>query len=415
MSRSLWILRSSGLSLLVPALTGCHVSGCREGDMVCAALTASETGAGSTDETTVTSNEPTASTDTGTGTEPGTSTETDPTTGEAGVCGDAVVTADEDCDDGNDDETDACLSTCAFARCGDGTIHIGLEQCDDGNDDNADECTNNCQLARCGDGYVHPPEVCDEGKANSNTIYGGCGVTCELGPGCGDGIVNGPEECDDQNDDPADGCLAGCIEATSCKQILEIHPGVPSGSYRVWREAFGNALDVTVYCDMETDGGGYTFLKVDTEYGNASDKGAKVAEKQCNGYDMHLFVPRTEAHLKSAYTLATTDNLTPVGGGKIGKGSEYLSILAIFPTVNGATCEGKGLNSVDCPMWRARDDEAFWVTKTPVAGEPSDEHCIECSMFYKWNADGTLKSYTTFPVGEGASSYRFLCDIADKV
>ena len=80
-----------------------------------------------------------------------------------------------------------------------------------------------------------------------------------------------------------------------------------------------------------------------------------------------------------------------------------------------ATCGGKGLNSVDCPKWRARDDERFWVTKMAVPGEPSDEHCIDCSMFYKWNLDGTLKSYTTFPVGEGASSYRFLCDIGDKV
>lgn len=35
-------------------------------------------------------------------------------------------------------------------------------------------------------------------------------------------------------------------------------------------------------------------------------------------------------------------------------------------------------------------------------------------MLYKSNVDGTLKSYTTFPSGEGAGSYRFICDIADK-
>ena len=62
----------------------------------------------------------------------------------------------------------------------------------------------------------------------------------------------------------------------------------------------------------------------------------------------------------------------------------------------------------------ARDDEQFWVTNKAVADEPSDQHCAGCSMYYKWNLDGTLKSYTTFAVGEGASSYRFLCDVADK-
>ena len=54
------------------------------------------------------------------------------------------------------------------------------------------------------------------------------------------------------------------------------------------------------------------------------------------------------------------------------------------------------------------------ATDKAVPGEPSDEHCAGCSMLYKWNPDGSLKSYTTFPAGDGASSYRFICDVADK-
>ena len=193
-----------------------------------------------------------------------------------------------------------------------------------------------------------------------------------------------------------------------------MNAGAPSGKYRIWPEALGGNLDLAVHCDMQSDGGGYTFLKVDTEVANVSDKGAKAAELICQGYGMHLFVTRTQAHLKSAYTFATTDNIAPVGGGTIGKGAEYLSILAIYPKVPAATCKGKGLNSVDCPMWRAHDDQQFWVTNIEVVDEPSEEHCAGCSMLYKWNVNGTLKSYTTFPSGEGASTYRFLCDIADK-
>jgi cysteine-rich repeat protein len=395
---------------VMAALAGCHVSGCREDDQVCQDLASSSEGSGSTDAT-----------DSQTGSS-GDQTTSGPTTGESSssgevpaVCGDGVVGGDEQCDDGNDATDDDCMPSCELARCGDGFINVGHEECDDADAENDDDCTTKCTLPRCGDGLLHPPsEACDEGKLNSDSFYGGCGSQCQPGPGCGDGVVNGPEDCDDGNDDPHDGCLTGCIEAASCQQILAVVPDAPTGKYRVWPTSLGGAKDVNVFCDMTTDGGGYSFLKVDTQVINASDKGAVAAELLCNNYGMHLLVPRTQAHLKAAYDFAIADNLTPVGGGVIGKGAEYLAILAIFPTAAMATCDGNGLNSDDCPKWRAWDDQRFWVTDVAVPGEPSEEHCLDCSMFYKWNLDGTLKSYTTFPIGEGASSYRFVCDLADK-
>ena len=39
------------------------------------------------------------------------------------------------------------------AACGNGSVEVG-EQCDDGNDTNTDECTNGCEVGVCGDG-VH--------------------------------------------------------------------------------------------------------------------------------------------------------------------------------------------------------------------------------------------------------------------
>jgi cysteine-rich repeat protein len=407
--------RSTRLACLMAttaALAGCHVPGCREGDQACMMLVETTSTIDTTG--TLTTGEPTTSMDTSSSTVDVTLTDPDTTTA-PGECGDGVLNGDEECDDGNAAQNDACLPTCEFARCGDGFTHVGTEQCDDGDDDDTDACTSNCTLARCGDGFVHPPEVCDAGKANSDMVYGGCGSNCQWGPGCGDGKINGPEGCDDKNTDPNDGCLVGCIEATSCKQILEVVPGLPSGNYRIWPTALGGGIDLNVYCDMETDGGGYTFLKVDTEIVNASDKGAKAAEAICKAYGMHLFVPRTAGHVASAYAVATGENVPPVGGGMVAKGAEYMAILAIYPGMVGATCEGKGLNSMDCPMWQAWDQQQFWVTDKAILGEPSEDHCLGCSMFYKWNLDGTLKSYTTVPFGEGASSYRFMCDVADKV
>lgn len=398
------------LATLVAAATasGCHSAGCREGDFACAALTDS---APTTDETSSTTSTPTSTTpDTGT-------TET-PTTGltmtSPAVCGDGVVEAGEACDDGNSDDLDACKSDCTPTRCGDGIVQAG-EACDDGDDDDTDNCVGECQVASCGDGFIRAGiEVCDDGAANDDAAYGGCTAACLPGPRCGDAVINGPEECDDNNDDEHDGCMSSCIEAQSCLQIQEVLPAATTGIYRLWPPALGGEGSVVAWCDMDTDGGGYTFLKVDTEFGNESDKGAKKADELCKKYGMRLLVTRTPEHTVAAYKFATTSNLSPIGGGNLNSGVDYLAMLAIYPISPGATCGTGALNSAECPGWRAGDDMPFWVSSTQYADQPDAEHCAGCSMIYKWNPDGTLKSYMTVSFGEGASSYRFLCDIGDK-
>jgi cysteine-rich repeat protein len=66
-----------------------------------------------------------------------------------GVCGDGVVDPGEECDDGNADDTDACLSSCLNASCGDGVVQAGVEECDDGNDFDKDFCSNSCTKVPC--------------------------------------------------------------------------------------------------------------------------------------------------------------------------------------------------------------------------------------------------------------------------
>jgi fibro-slime domain-containing protein len=64
------------------------------------------------------------------------------------VCGDAIVTADEVCDDGkNDGSYGSCLPGCqGFAGfCGDGMTQLDHEQCDDGNRFPTDSCDNACR------------------------------------------------------------------------------------------------------------------------------------------------------------------------------------------------------------------------------------------------------------------------------
>lgn len=400
------VTRALLVALAAAALPACHSPGCRDSDFACAALSDAGT---TTDASTSSTSETTAAIPTTTTVDPTTTTGPPPA-----VCGNGEVEADEACDDANGDDLDACKSDCTATFCGDGVVQVG-EQCDDGNDDESDDCPD-CNFARCGDGFVQAEaEVCDDGAANDDQAYEGCTKACVRGPHCGDGLINGGEGCDDNNLDETDGCMSSCVEARSCLHVKQLVPDSASGVYRLWPEALGGEASVLAYCDMESDGGGYTFVKVDTEFGVESDKGAKKAEEVCKKFGMHLLVTRSPAHTASAYKVATTGNVPPVGGGMVMSGVDYLAILAIFPVAVGDTCEGGALNSSECPKWRAGDDQVYWVTDTAYADQPDSDHCAGCSLIYKWNIDGTAKSYTTVSFGEGASSFRFLCDVGDKL
>ena len=71
---------------------------------------------------------------------------------------------------------------------------------------------------------------------------------------CGDGVINGGEECDDQNADNDDGCLDTCMFADSCLDIKDALPNSTSGAYTLHHQ--GETFQS--YCDMDTDGGGWT-------------------------------------------------------------------------------------------------------------------------------------------------------------
>ena len=76
-------------------------------------------------------------------------------------CGNSIIDAAEQCDDGNREPGDACTDGCLAAICGDGILRVdlelggdGYEACDDGNDSPTDGCLNTCTIAVCGDGVV---------------------------------------------------------------------------------------------------------------------------------------------------------------------------------------------------------------------------------------------------------------------
>jgi fibro-slime domain-containing protein len=106
-------------------------------------------------------------------------------------------------------------STCATV-CGDGVVTPD-EQCDNGTANNTGgygKCKANCTLDRyCGDSTLDPEEDCDDG-VNLST-YGNCAPGCVMAPRCGDGVIDPGfgEQCDDGVNDGSSACHPGCLLA----------------------------------------------------------------------------------------------------------------------------------------------------------------------------------------------------------
>ncbi len=133
------------------------------------------------------------------------------------MCTNGIVEPGEECDDGNQVETDGCTNTCRHPICGDGIVHVGSEQCDDGNKVETDDCLTSCIPATCGDGFLHEGvEVCDDGNTEPGDT---CLSNCQLAV-C-QSIVDAVEdpicqECAGNDALPND--QQCCIEAASCNQ-----------------------------------------------------------------------------------------------------------------------------------------------------------------------------------------------------
>jgi cysteine-rich repeat protein len=137
--------------------------------LACADSGQSDDGLASSDATTVGSE-----TDGG---ESGTD-ESETDTGGAVVCGDGVVDDSEECDAAAmNGANSTCTPDCLINICGDGYAFLdGLEICDDGNDIDTDACLTNCVLATCGDGFIQAGlETCDDGNAVGGD---GCSSEC---------------------------------------------------------------------------------------------------------------------------------------------------------------------------------------------------------------------------------------------
>lgn len=84
-----------------------------------------------------------------------------------GVCGDTVVDFDEECDDGDMDETDICNNSCQFTTCGD------LIRQNPNGESFAEECDGSADCTACACDLGFAPT--GTGTCTADPIDGVCG------------------------------------------------------------------------------------------------------------------------------------------------------------------------------------------------------------------------------------------------
>ena len=169
-------------------------------------------------------------------------------------CGNNIIEAGEQCDDGNTVNGDCCNANCQFEQagspCPDNVYCNGQESCDgggacragtpidcnDGVDCTEDTCNENNRTCvntpnnrNCSDDglFCNGDEFCDLQNDCSSTgdpcqnglVCNEPNGSCDPQSACGDGTVDPGEDCDDGNVEDGDCCSAFCefeVEGSSC-------------------------------------------------------------------------------------------------------------------------------------------------------------------------------------------------------
>jgi hypothetical protein len=183
--------------------------------------------------------------------------------------------------------------------------------------------------------------VCIDVALDDRDNCGACGASCEANQVCDRGACQCASDatlcattCTDLTHDPVNcgtcgvacaqdvACnLGACANFTSCKALLAANPGAPDGVYAIRPPGATSPFDV--YCDMTTDGGGWTVC--------AQEDFAQVGSR-LGLYELtHIFGTATATASYGVACDVVMDQIAPAGAVEWGLHLENNTWAWVYP------------------------------------------------------------------------------------
>ena len=195
----------------------------------------------------------------------------------------------------------------------------------------------------------------------------------------------------------------------SCAAIKRLIPSSADGWYNI-STAVGPAL--RVWCDMTTDGGGYTYYACD----GCPSVSDVMQASGCDAVGLAMVIPRSRAHWGSMYAFVQ---------GVLGASlvSYFQAVPGIFKPSDGQQdcAGGMGVLTSDVcagsDSWRATDGGRWWL-RNHTYSEPSGDYSANCLlMFARWCAETCVGNPDDLRFNDGmcdgATGQQYLCSTND--